>query len=184
MKLDFLYKKIEIPLLFRLLHGKDPRLYEILITYLAACLASLFIYPIINQSNFPALSKMLLIFLTLDLAGGLVANSTSSTSAFYSQHPELRKVYLWIHFLHPTILAFLFPNDLSGIALISIITLGAAFWFHARRNYPIPMEWLALLLLAVLLITFLFPFHYVALQLLLLFYFFKMQVSVLLHDSV
>ncbi len=170
--------------MFRLLHGTEPRLYEILITYLAACLASLFIYQTIIDANFSELGKSLILCLTLDLAGGLVANSTASTSAFYSQHPELRKVYLWIHFLHPTILAFLFPNDLSGIALISIITLGAAFWFHARRNYPIRMEWLALLLLAILLVTFLFPFHHVALQILLLFYFFKMQVSVLLHDSV
>jgi hypothetical protein len=179
MKSSFLYQKIRLPRLFHLLHGKEPALYEILITYLAAFITSLFIYPIINQASFSELSKSILLCLTLDLAGGLVANATATTAAFYSRNPNLRTVYLYLHILHPIVLVFLFPEDLFGITLISMLALASAFFFHLRRNLADRMLRLALLLLAIILLTFLLPLHHVALQILLLLFFFKMQVSVL-----
>ena len=110
------------------LHGPSTRLSTLLAVYLAglSCAGLLTAAVYLRQPDLAAWRLVLLWLLTLDLAGGAVANLSSSTDQYYQGRPNLRTVFLLLHLVHPALLALVFPRASAYFAFLALYTLPAA----------------------------------------------------------
>lgn len=123
-------KTVRLPFYLQPLHGKEPLLRDILLTYLMALQigAGTWIYC---QQVFPELlvwKKSLLCLVFADTAAGIFSNYTHATARYYEGRPRLRLLFIGIHFSYPLLVLwtmdiFSFRNLLPGIFAI----LGAYF---------------------------------------------------------
>ncbi|WP_224994901.1 hypothetical protein [Cesiribacter sp. SM1] len=102
----------------------------------------------------------LLGFLTLDLAGGVVANFTEGTNLFYKNSPGKRYFFIAIHVLQPPLLYFTFsdPANMLPLLMITIYAVIAMLIINRIREYYKQRIMGAFLLVMGLSIVFIAPF--------------------------
>jgi hypothetical protein len=130
-------KTVKIPKVFNELFGKEITVLELWLTIFTSIAITIVIFMIATEEvkDLPFWRQILLVILTLDITGGIIANLSFSTNAFYKTNSKARLVFLMIH-IQPIIVAFLFANFyIAGIA-VTVYTIIAGLIVNALLKNP------------------------------------------------
>lgn len=105
------------------LHGEHPTRADLILTYLGACLCLISVEFLVSPLDLSTTKHLVLSFIVLDLSGGVIANVTDSTSAFYAGRPRLRIMFLLAHMVQPALLVWIFPQNSIVVFYITVYTL-------------------------------------------------------------
>lgn len=122
-------KKLKVPKLFRILHGKETNIAELLLIYGIAISTPVILY-FTTRSGLPALSRwrtLLLFFIVADLAGGIIANLSYGTTAFYEKRQWRKAVFILFHAAHPAAIYLLTKEQLPFLIFTAGITILFSF---------------------------------------------------------
>jgi hypothetical protein len=122
-----LHQEIRVPKLLHELHGERTRISTLILVYATAVLAAGLIVSQLRPLGLPAWKLAVAGLIYLDVAGGVVANLSSSTNQYYQNKVATRLVFLGLHILQPAVLAFLFPPGIPYLGFAVAFTLIAAF---------------------------------------------------------
>jgi len=128
---------IKIHTFFHEILGETQRLIDLVFIILFALITTTFSF--IFYSDFlrllPILNQVILLLLTLDITGGVIANLTYGTNQYYSTRKKARLIFISIH-IQP-ILIFLFTNLPLWIGFILwVYTLFCALVLEYLKNHP------------------------------------------------
>jgi len=148
------YFKFKVHRLFHELFGRETTTFDlvaIVIGSLSFAGLTLILKWNADISNF---KLIILTILALDISGGVVANFTSGTTNYYAESLRKRYVFVLFHLLQPSILIWIFPNELRPILVISIFTLTSSIIvLNIKMHYIQRIAAITLLLLSFILST-------------------------------
>jgi hypothetical protein len=127
-------KEIQIPKVLHELHGESTRLSTLVLVYLTGLIAALLFVWQLLPAKLALWQYVLLGIIVLDIAGGVVANLSSSTNQYYQKNRSIRMVFLLLHVLQPVGLYLVFPQYLSFFVFLTLFTLLASFGVNALRD--------------------------------------------------
>lgn len=146
--------KIKVHRLLRELFGLETTRFDLLAIIISA--VSFAALTLILNSNSAALATkaIVLIILALDIGGGAVANFTTGTNNYYAESLQKRYLFVVFHLLQPSVLIWIFPNELLAILGVSIFTLTSSLIvLNIKKNYNQRIIAVTLLLLSLILST-------------------------------
>ena len=146
--------KIKVHRLLRELFGLETTRFDLLAIIISA--VSFAALTLILNSNSAALATkaIVLIILALDIGGGVVANFTTGTNNYYAESLQKRYLFVVFHLLQPSVLIWIFPNELLPILGVSIFTLTSSLIvLNIKKNYNQRIIAVTLLLLSLILST-------------------------------
>jgi hypothetical protein len=148
--------KIQVHRVLRKLFGRETTKFALLAIIISGF--SFGVLTLILNWNFDIsiLKKIALTLLAFDIGGGVVSNFTPGTNNYYAE--SLRKRYLFIlfHLIQPSILIWIFPNDLPAILGVLIFTLTSSiFVLNIKKIYNQRIVAISLLILCLMLSSFL-----------------------------
>lgn len=129
VRLD-LDREVAVPRILRELHGTRPKIREILATWTAAILA-MAVVVVGEQSAVwsPDLWRTIVVAIVAgDVAGGIVANFSRSTNAYYAVRPRMRLIFLALHVVQPLAMWIASGGPLGPWIMVAAITLGGALF--------------------------------------------------------
>ena len=145
-------KKIQVHKFLFELFGRETTTFHLLAIVIASLsFAGLTLLLKLNTdiSNF---KLIVLTILTLDIAGGVVANFTAGTTNYYAESLRKRYFFVLFHLLQPSILIWIFPNEFQAILGVSIFTLLCSFIvLNINKHYIQRITAITLLLLSFIL---------------------------------
>jgi hypothetical protein len=145
-------KKIQVHKFLFELFGRETTTFHLLAIVIASLsFAGLTLLLKLNTdiSNF---KLIVLTILTLDIAGGVVANFTAGTTNYYAESLRKRYFFFLFHLLQPSILIWIFPNEFQAILGVSIFTLLCSFIvLNINKHYIQRITAITLLLLSFIL---------------------------------
>ncbi|MFC3417937.1 hypothetical protein ACFOLA_00275 [Salinicoccus hispanicus] len=119
-------KTFPVPKSLHELFGRRTTKVELAIVLISCILlSSLLLFHAYDEwSDLAVWQEILLVILTLDITGGVVANVTKGTNEYYQTNHKARLVFLAVH-VQPLILGWILGNLLLGtiIWIFSIITV-------------------------------------------------------------
>lgn len=133
---------MKTPSWLRPLHGYSTTLGELLLIYsTAVAFASLVLISIPESlAGLSALQVAILVMVSLDLAGGAIANLCQGTRAYWrSKSIILRLLFLVVHAIHGIAIAFVFPEAAASIAVAYIWVVVAGSVLILTRNTSAPL---------------------------------------------
>ncbi len=122
-------KKLKVPKIFHELHGEETNIAELLLIYGIALAAPAILYYT-TRTGLPELPRwrtFLLFIMVADLAGGIIANLTYGTTAFYEKKQWRKVVFILLHVAHPAIIWLLTKTQLPFLIYTAGITLFFSF---------------------------------------------------------
>jgi hypothetical protein len=134
--------RLRIPSWLRLLHGYSATLGELLLIYLTAvAFASLVLISIQDRlAGLSALQIAILVLLSLDLAGGAVANLCPGTRTYWrSRTVPLRLFFLAVHAIHLLGLAYVFPEAAASATIAYLWMLASGTILILTGNTSVPL---------------------------------------------
>jgi hypothetical protein len=134
--------RLKIPYWLRPLHGYSATLGELLLVYLTAvAFASLVLISIQDRlEGLSALQIAILVLVSLDLAGGAVANLCQGTRTYWrSRNISLRILFLAVHAIHGIGIAYVFPEAVEAVAVAYIWMVVAGSVLILTRNTSVPL---------------------------------------------
>jgi membrane glycosyltransferase len=146
--------KIKVHRLLRELFGLETTRFDLLAIIISA--VSFAALTLILNSNSAALATkaIVLVILALDIGGGVVANFTTGTNNYYAESLQKRYLFVVFHLLQPSVLIWIFPNELLAILGVSIFTLTSSLIvLNIKKNYNQRIIAVTLLLLSLILST-------------------------------
>jgi membrane glycosyltransferase len=146
--------KIKVHRLLRELFGLETTRFDLLAIIISA--VSFAALTLILNSNSAALATkaIVLIILALDIGGGVVANFTTGTNNYYAESLQKRYLFVIFHLLQPSVLIWIFPNELLAILGVSIFTLTSSLIvLNIKKKYNQRIIAVTLLLLSLILST-------------------------------
>ncbi|MCW9705729.1 hypothetical protein [Fodinibius salsisoli] len=145
--------KVTIPKVLHEFHGTKASIPDLILTYLAACIAASVVYFFI-PADFVLWKQIMLILLALDIGGGVVANFTEGTTRYHENNPKLRLFFIApLHLVHPAILVILFPTQMGIIAINATLIIACTYSVNAIKGYKLQKAVAPLLLLLVIAIN-------------------------------
>jgi membrane glycosyltransferase len=145
-------KKIQVHKFLVELFGRETTTFDLLAIVISSLsFAGLTLLLKLNTdiSNF---KLIILTILALDIAGGVVANFTTGTTNYYAESLRKRYFFVLFHLLQPSILIWIFPNEIQAIMGISIFTLLCSFIvLNINKHYTQRITAIILLLLSFIL---------------------------------
>jgi membrane glycosyltransferase len=145
-------KKIQVHKFLFELFGRETTTFHLLAIVIASLsFAGLTLLLKLNTdiSNF---KLIVLTILTLDIAGGVVANFTAGTTNYYAESLRKRYFFVLFHLLQPSILIWIFPNEFQAILGVSIFTLLCSFIvLNINKHYTQIITAIILLVLSFIL---------------------------------
>ena len=148
--------KIQVHRVLRELFGRETTKFALLAIIISAFSFAVLTLILNWNIDISILKKIALTLLAFDIGGGVVSNFTQGTNNYYAE--SLRKRYLFIlfHLIQPSILIWIFPNDLPAILGVWIFTLTSSiFVLHIKKNYNQRIVAISLLILCLILSSFL-----------------------------
>ena len=143
--------KLRVPTIFRPLHGESTTPGELALVYLTA-VAFAFLVLISIQDRLAGLSVLqvtVLVLVSLDLAGGAVANLSQGTRAYWrSRNTSLRLLFLAVHVVHGIAIAFVFPEAAASVVVAYIWMVVAGSVLILTRNTSVSLA-LAMVVIGV-----------------------------------
>lgn len=124
---------IQIPKMLHEIHGEISNVRDITITHLVAITSTAMVL-VLGTEDLSILQQIVLGILTYDLVGGVVANFSYSTSVYYAKQPKKRKGFIALHLLQPTLLVFVFQNDIVTILSMSASILLSSILVNATQS--------------------------------------------------
>lgn len=149
-------KTIQIPHFLHEIHGEETPLLTLILVYLTGILAAIFIF-FVSPKDLVLFKKLVFAFLYFDIAGGVVANLSSSTNLFYQKSLRTRIAYTILHFSHPAFLVFVFPSAIPYAVFTVSFALPILFLLNLVKKREFQQNIAATLLTFGVLFSFLFP---------------------------
>ena len=146
--------KIKVHRFFRELFGRETSIVDLSAIIICSVSFAGLTFLFKWNEDFSVIKKIILTILALDIGGGVVANFTSGTNDYYAE--SLRKRYLFVlfHLLQPSVLIWIFPNQLFSILGLSVFTLiSSIIVLNIKKIYAQRIIALTLLLLCLMLST-------------------------------
>jgi hypothetical protein len=128
---------IKIHTFFHEILGETQRPIELVFIILFALITTTFSFVFFSDflRLLPILNQVILLLLTIDITGGVIANLTYGTNHYYSTRKKARLIFIIIH-IQP-ILIFLFTNLPLWIGFILwVYTLFCALVLEQLKNHP------------------------------------------------
>jgi hypothetical protein len=116
-------KKIQVHKFLFELFGRETTIFELLAIVISSLSFAALTLTLKWNAEISILKIIILTLLALDIAGGVVANFTKGTNNYYAESLRKRYFFVLFHLLQPSILTWIFPNELLAILVISIFTL-------------------------------------------------------------
>ena len=148
------YLKFKVHRLFHELFGRETTTFELLAIVISSFSFAGLTLILKWNANISIIKIIMLTVLSLDIAGGVVANFTTGTNNYYAE--SLRKRYLFVlfHLLQPSILIWIFPSELIAVLGVSLFTLTSSFIIlNIKKQYNQRIVAITLLLLSLILST-------------------------------
>jgi hypothetical protein len=148
--------KIQVHRVLRKLFGRETTKFALLAIIISGFSFGVLTLILNWNIDISILKKIALTLLAFDIGGGVVSNFTPGTNNYYAE--SLRKRYLFIlfHLIQPSILIWIFPNDLPAILGVLIFTLTSSiFVLNIKKIYNQRIVAISLLILCLLLSSFL-----------------------------
>lgn len=123
-------------------HGYFTTPGELLLVYsTAVAFASLVLVSIYDRlAGLSALQIAILVMVSLDLAGGVIANLCQGTRAYWrSRSIILRLLFLVVHAIHGIAIAFVFPEAAASVAMAYIWMIVTGSVLILTRNTSAPL---------------------------------------------
>ncbi|MBD3328813.1 hypothetical protein GF340_05970 [Candidatus Peregrinibacteria bacterium] len=127
-------KDIKIPKLFQELHGYKSKISTIVLVYLTGIISGSIIIIDLLKFNLEIWKYTLLGIIVVDIAGGVVANLSSSTNSYYRDKKKLRIKFLLVHFIQPLVLYFIFPNSMYFFIFLFSYTIISALIINMLKE--------------------------------------------------
>jgi len=125
---------IIIPRFLHEIHGERSNWFDLALTYLMALATTLAVLTLSDGFNVAGWERWILIALTLDLAGGIIANFSYGTNHYYAQSNKRRLWFISLHFLQPLFMSILFPEFRMTIAIVSGYVIAASLVVNSINN--------------------------------------------------
>lgn len=127
-------KNIKIPKLFQELHGEKSKISTVILVYLTGIISGYITIVDLLKFNLEIWKYLLLGIVVVDIAGGVVANLSSSTNSYYKDKKKLRIIFLLVHFIQPLILYFIFPNSMFFFMFLFFYTIISALFINMLKE--------------------------------------------------
>jgi membrane glycosyltransferase len=147
-------KKIQVHKFLFELFGRETTTFDLLAIVISSFSFAGLTLILKWNANISIIKIIMLTVLSLDIAGGVVANFTTGTNNYYAE--SLRKRYLFVlfHLLQPSILIWIFPSELIAILGVSLFTLTSSIIvLNIKKQYNQRIVAISLLLLSLILST-------------------------------
>jgi membrane glycosyltransferase len=147
-------KKIQVQRYLVELFGRETTTFDLL-----AIIISSFSFAGLSlilkwNANISIIKIIMLTILALDIAGGVLANFTTGTNNYYAESLQKRYLFVLFHLLQPSILIWIFPNELLAVLGVSIFTLiSSIIVLNIKKHYNQRIVAVTLLLLCLILST-------------------------------
>ena len=136
------------------LFGRQTTLFDILIIVGCSIAFASLTLTLIFNTDLSVIKKIIHTILALDIGGGVVANFTTGTNNYYAESLQKRYLFVIFHLLQPSVLIWIFPNELLAILGVSIFTLiSSLIVLNIKKNYNQRIIAVTLLLLSLILST-------------------------------
>ena len=119
-------KEITLPKALHELHGETTRISALVMAYLAGLIVAGVTVCAVLPAGLPVWKVLLVGFLYLDMAAGMVANLSTYTNQYYQRKPRLRTGFILLHCLHPALFGLVLPAGWPFFVFVGAFTLGAA----------------------------------------------------------
>jgi hypothetical protein len=116
-------KKIQVHRYLAELFGRETTTFDLLVIVICSLSFAGLTLALKWNADISIFKLIILTILALDIAGGVVANFTAGTTNYYAESSRKRYFFVLFHLLQPSILIWIFPNELQAILGISILTL-------------------------------------------------------------
>jgi hypothetical protein len=120
-------KKIQVHKFLVELFGRETTTFDLLAIVIGSFSVAGLTLALKWNTDISIFKLIILTILTLDIAGGVVANFTTGTTNYYAETLRKRYFFVLFHLLQPSILIWIFPNELQAILGISIVALLCSF---------------------------------------------------------
>ena len=116
-------KKIQVHKFLFELFGRETTTFDLLAIVISSLSFAGLTHMLKLNTDISNFKLIILTILALDIAGGVVANFTTGTTNYYAESLRKRYFFVLFHLLQPSILIWIFPNELQAILGLSIFTL-------------------------------------------------------------
>jgi membrane glycosyltransferase len=145
-------KKIQVHKFLFELFGRETTTFDLLAIVIASLSFAGLTLALKWNANISLFKLIILTILTLDIAGGVVANFTAGTTNYYAESLRKRYFFVLFHLLQPSILIWIFPNEFQAILGVSIFTLLCSFIvLNINKHYTQIITAIILLVLSFIL---------------------------------
>jgi hypothetical protein len=145
-------KKIQVHRYLAGLFGRETTTFDLLAIVIGSLSFATLTLILKWNANISIIKIIMLTVLALDIAGGVVANFTAGTTNYYAESSRKRYFFVLFHLLQPSILIWIFPNELRPILVISISTLiSSIVVLNINKHYTQRITAITLLLLSFIL---------------------------------
>jgi hypothetical protein len=145
-------KKIQVHKFLFEIFGRETTIFELLAIVISSLSFAALTLTLKWNAEISIFKIIILTLLALDIAGGVVANFTKGTNNYYAESLRKRYFFVLFHLLQPSILTWIFPNELQAIWGISIFTLiSSIIVLNLNKHYTQRITAITLLLLSFIL---------------------------------
>ena len=116
-------REINIPKFLQEFHGKKASLISMIFVYVNAIIFAIVVSYFVKSENLNLWKEILLFVIVADIAGGAIANFTTSTRQYYKENPKLQLPFLLLHIIHPVLLYILLPQFISFSIFMGVFTI-------------------------------------------------------------
>lgn len=139
-------RELEIPGFLHELHGERASVGSIVLVYSAGLAAAAAYAWELTRTGLVPWKIILGCAVMFDVAGGVVANLSTSTNHHYRNRPGMRKVFLLLHFLQPLALYFVFPDEGVFLGVVYVFTIASSLIVDSIRRVEVQQNTAAFLL--------------------------------------
>ena len=128
---------IKIPKFFNEILGETQKKIELICIILFSLISTIFLFTYYKETLIllPLLNQAILLLLTLDITGGVIANLSFGTDRYYSERKNARLVFIAIHI--QSLLIFLFAKLPIWIGIMLWgYTIICALILEKLKNHP------------------------------------------------
>ena len=147
-------KKIQVHKFLSEVFGRETTTFDLLAIIISSVSFALLTLFVKWNADITIIKKIILTILALDIGGGVVANFTTGTNNYYAESIQKRYLFILFHLLQPSIIIWIFPNELLAVLGVSIFTLiSSIIVLNIKKHYNKRIVAVTLLLLCLILST-------------------------------
>jgi hypothetical protein len=150
-------KEITVPKALHELHGDKTRLSTLVLVYLSGVIAAGLVLILLLPNELPLWKMMLIAVLYVDIAGGVVANLSTSTNQYYQDRNQQRTIFALLHILQPAIFILVFPAAWLYYVFSGLYTLMSIGIVSQFQDSELQQNAAALLVVVGVALSFAFP---------------------------